>query len=166
MDKIYNKVEFIVEEYTKYSDETWHLRSKERVGEYGISLCLRNGKFYYNNEEVSLNKDPNSKTCGAYYKVSDIVRMKDYVITEKRLCEFTEYRLRPIKYVIGVIVHRDTMPTYFFTPKAKANSYWGHSVEDVCFTKDIMELRKELIRRFKGNMHFDEKNRIEFANII
>ena len=166
MNKIYNKVEFILEEYVKYSDETWHLRSTERIGGYGVNTCLRNGKFYYNNKEISLNQDPHSKTCGAYYKVADIVRMKDYSITEKILCEFTEYRLIPIQYVIGVLVYRNSMPKYFFHPKEEPNSYWGYQVEDVYFTTDIMEFRKELVRRFHGNIHFDDENRRIFANII
>lgn len=166
MNKIYNKVESIVEEYTKYSDGTWHLRSTERVTEHSVALSLRNGKFYHDNKEIELNKDPNSETCGAYYKVVDIVRPKDYLVTEKIICEFTEYRLEPIQYVIGVLVYRNSMPKYYFIPKKKTNTIWGFCINDCCFTQDIMELRKEIVRRFRGNIHFDEKNRRAFSEII
>ena len=150
--------EFIVEQYEKYADDTWHLRDTERIGEAGVNLSLKNGKFYYDGRETQLNFDPNHPTCGAYWKVKDIVRPEDPLITSKIICEFTAYYLRPITYVIGVLVYRNSMPKYFCHPKKEPTSWYGYNVGEVGYDKDIMKLRKWLVKKFKGNMYFDEKN--------
>lgn len=161
-----NRVEFIMEEYRKYADGTWRLSNTERVPERGYSQCLKNGQYFFYGNPIQLNMSPDTPNCGAYFKVADIVREKDYSITDKVLCEFNAIYLRPIPYVIGVIVYRNSMPTYFCHPKARPSGTLGYPVWDCEFTEDIMQLRKWLIRKFKGNMYFDEKNRKAFAEII
>ena len=163
------RTECIVEKYEKYADDTWHLRETERLSQYGINLHLRNGKFYdgYNGErEININTDPNNPNCGYYYKVVDIVREENCAITDKVLCEFTAYYPKPVTYIIGVLVYRNSMPKYFCHPKAIPSSRCGYNVSDVEFTEDIMKLRRWLIRKFKGNMYFDEKNRKAFADLL
>ena len=159
-------IEFTVEQYEKYADGAWHLREKENIGEKGLYLSLRNGKFYYDGRETSINTNPNHPTCGTYYKVTDIHREKDYAITDKVLCEFTAHYLKPIVFVIGVLVYRNSMPKYFCHPKKRPSSWYGYDVCDVHFTDNIMKLRKWMIRKFKGNMYFDETNRKVFAELI
>ena len=160
------RIEFTLEKYEKYADNAWHLRGTENIGETGVNLSVRGGKFYYDGEETNLNTDPNNPTCGAYFKVTDIHREKDYAITDKILCEFTTHYRRPIVYVVGVLVYRNSMPSYFCHPKEEPSSFWGYNVSDVIFSKDIMQLRKWIIKKFKGNMYFDETNRKAFAELI
>ena len=161
-----NRVEFIMEEYLKLADDTWELHETRRVPERGYSQCLKNGQYFFYGKPMQLNMSPDTPNCGAYFKVTRIVREEDYAITDKVLCEFNAIYLRPIPYVIGVLVYRNSMPTYFCHPKAEPSGLYGYNVGDCEFTKDIMKLRKWLIRKFKGNMHFDEKNRKAFAEII
>lgn len=161
-----NRVEFIMEEYRKLVDGTWELYKTDRVPERGYTQCLKNGQYFFYGTPCQLNMSPDTPDCYSYFKVADIVREKDYAITDKVLCEFNAIYLRPIPYVIGVIVNRNSMPTYFCHPKARPSSTLGYPVWDCEFTEDIMQLRKWLIRKFKGNMYFDEKNRKAFAEII
>lgn len=161
-----NRIEFLMEEYRQYADGSWRLEKTERVPENGYSECLKNGQFFFYGRPIELNTSPDTPNCGAYFKVVDIVREEDYAITDKILCEFQAYYLSPITYVIGVLVFRNSMPTYFCHPKKEPSSLWGYPVGECIFTKDIMALRKFLIQKFKGNMHFDERNRLEFANLI
>lgn len=161
-----NRVEFLIEEYRKTTDEKWVLRETRRVPERGYSEYLLNGQFYFYGKPIELNMSPDTPNCYSFFKVADILREKDYAITDKVLCEFQAYYLSPITYVIGVLVYRNSMPTYFCHPKKEPSSFWGYPVGECIFTKDIMALRKFLIQKFKGNMHFDERNRLEFANLI
>lgn len=161
-----NRIEFLMEEYRQYADGSWRLEKTERVPENGYSQCLKNGQYFFYGQPMELNTSPDTPNCGAYFKVVDIVREEDYAITDKILCEFKAYYLKPITYVIGVIVYRNSMPTYFCHPNTKPNPTYGYPVHECHFTEDIMNLRKWLIRKFKGNMHFDEENRKVFAGII